>query len=151
MQVREQAYGQATAPTGVDRLGVWLSGVAIRRHAVFDNKRVADFGCGYHARFARQLLPRVRHMLLVDVSLADDLTRHPKVNAVAEPIESVLPDVESESVDIVLCISVLEHLDEPQEVVEHFRRILSPGGIVLINVPSWRGKRLLELAAFRSG
>ena len=29
--------------------------------------------------------------------------------------------------------------------------MLAPGGCVLVNVPSWRGKTFLELAAFRLG
>ena len=29
--------------------------------------------------------------------------------------------------------------------------MLSPGGVCLLNVPSWRGKRFLELSAFRLG
>jgi SAM-dependent methyltransferase len=90
-------------------------------------------------------------MLLVDVSLADDLMRHPKVQAVAGPLEAVLPTVPSRSLDVVLCLSVLEHLDEPQQALDEFRRILAPGGVVLINVPSWRGKQWLELSAFRLG
>ena len=31
------------------------------------------------------------------------------------------------------------------------RRILRPGGVCLVNVPSWRGKWFLELSAFRLG
>ena len=30
-------------------------------------------------------------------------------------------------------------------------RLLVPGGVCLINVPSWRGKRYLELSAFKLG
>lgn len=31
------------------------------------------------------------------------------------------------------------------------RRLLAPGGVLLVNVPSWRGKRWLEFSAFRLG
>jgi hypothetical protein len=34
-------------------------------------------------------------------------------------------------------------------VLESIVRILAPGGQCLINVPSWKGKRYLELAAFQ--
>ncbi len=149
--MRNEAYGERGGASPVDRFGVWLSSVAVRRHVAFDDKRVADFGCGYHARFARQILPRVRQMLLVDVNLAEDLEHHVKVRAVSDRIEAVLPTVSSGSLDIVLCLSVLEHLDEPQRVLDGFRRVLVPGGVALINVPSWRGKPWLELSAFRLG
>jgi SAM-dependent methyltransferase len=150
-QVRSTAYGETRSLSVVDRFGVWLSSLAVRRHATFDGKRVADFGCGYDARFARELLPCVRQLLLVDVSLAEDLKHRPKVRAVEGQIEAVLPTLSCESLDTILCLSVLEHLDEPQRALEDFRRILAPGGVVLINVPSWRGKPWLELSAFRLG
>jgi 2-polyprenyl-3-methyl-5-hydroxy-6-metoxy-1,4-benzoquinol methylase len=149
--VRNEAYGQAAPLSAVDRFGVWLSSVAVRRHATFHGMRVADFGCGYDARLARQILPCVDRILLVDVQLAEDLQHHPKVQATVGPIEAVLPTVADHSLDIVLCLSVLEHLDEPQEVLDAFRRILVPGGLALVNVPSWRGKPWLELSAFRLG
>jgi SAM-dependent methyltransferase len=149
--MRSQAFGEKETLSLVEHYGVWLSSRAVRRHVSFDGKRVADFGCGYEASFARKILPGVERMLLVDVRLADDLKRHPKVQARDETIEVVLPEVSSESLDIVMCLSVLEHLQEPQQVLDGFRRILVPGGTALINVPSWRGKPWLELAAFRLG
>jgi len=135
----------------VDRFGVWLSARAVKRHATFDGKRVADFGCGYEATLARGLLPRVQQLLLVDVHLTEDLRRYPNVRAIDGRIETVLPTIASESLDVVMCLSVLEHLDEPQQVLDEFHRILVPGGVALINVPAWRGRAWLELSAFRLG
>jgi len=148
---RSEAFGQAGALTFVDRFGVWLSAQAVEHNVTLEDKAVADFGCGYQASFARRLLPRVRSLLLVDLYLADDLDQIAKVDARAGLIEEVLPTVASRSLDVVLCLSVLEHLEEPQLVLDHFRRILVPGGSALINVPSWYGKPLLELSAFRLG
>jgi SAM-dependent methyltransferase len=93
----------------------------------------------------------VRSALLVDLALAEDLKRHPKVKAIEAPLLGVLPELEAESLDIVLCLSVLEHLWEPEEAVRQFRRILAPGGVAVLNVPSWLGKPFLEFAAFRLG
>ncbi len=149
--MRSEAYGQGSSPSVVDRFGVWLSSVAVRRHATFTGMRVADFGCGYQARFARQLLPSVRRILLVDVQLAEDLQHHAKIQGVESSIGLVLPTIPDQSLDIVLCLSVLEHLDEPQVTLDGFHRVLAPGGVALVNVPSWRGKRWLELSAFRLG
>jgi len=148
---RHAAYGQHRGPTPVDRFGVWLSGVAVRRHARFARARVADFGCGYDASFARTQLAAARSMLLVDVALAPDLRSDPKISAVEGWLPDVLPTVNSASLDVVLCLSVLEHLWDPDAALAHLRRVTAPGGVVLINVPSWRGKRFLELSAFRLG
>jgi SAM-dependent methyltransferase len=149
--VRSEAYGQTRPPTGVDRFGVWLSSVAVRRHTAFEGLRVADLGCGYQAKLARQILPRVHELLLADVELAEDLRHHPKVDARIGPLEHVLPNISSGSLDVVLCLSVLEHLEDPQDALDQIYRLLASGGLALINVPSWRGKRLLEFSAFRLG
>ncbi len=149
--MRSEAYGERRALTPVDHFGVWLSGRAVKRRAVFAGKRVADFGCGYQASFSRSILPQVAQLLLVDVHLADDLRSHPKVHAIDGRIEVVLPTIASRSLDVIMCLSVLEHLDNPQTVLDDFQRVLSPDGIALINVPSWRGKAWLELSAFRLG
>lgn len=148
---RMSAYGQHRPPTAVDRFGVWLGARAARRAGRFEASRVADFGCGYNASFARTQLPVVDQLLLVDVALADDLKRNPKVTAIEGSVLDVVPTLESASLDIVLCLSVLEHLWEPQTALKHFRRILAPDGVAILNVPSWLGKPFLELAAFRLG
>jgi SAM-dependent methyltransferase/GT2 family glycosyltransferase len=52
------------------------------------------------------------------------------------------PDVsvklESEELDTVICVNVLEHLDRPDMAVEGFHRVLKPGGRALILVPAGR-------------
>ena len=150
--MRERAYGQGYSPTLVDRFGVWLSSVQIRRHGpAFDGKRVGDFGCGYHAALMRPVLDRAGSALLVDVAIADDLKAHPNVQVMEGILPAVLRQVPSESLDVLLCISVLEHLAEPLEALQEFHRIAAGGAVCLFNVPSWRGKRFLEYSAFRLG
>ena len=148
---RSHSYGEHSPLTPVDRIGVWLSSVAVRRHADLEGKRIADFGCGFDARFSRSVLGRVTGACLVDVHLAEDLKHDPKVSAMEGTIEEVLPTIPDASIDVVLCLSVLEHLSDPQVALDGFRRILAAEGVLLVNVPSWRGKMFLELSAFRLG
>jgi SAM-dependent methyltransferase len=112
---------------------------------------VGDFGCGYHARLVRSVLRDVARAYLVDVSLAGNLLTHERVVAIQGPLPRALGTVPDGAIDVALCISVLEHLSEPDEMLRQLVRVLKPGGTALINVPSWRGKRFLELSAFRMG
>ncbi len=130
---------------------MWLSARAVRRHADLAGKRIADFGCGFDARFTRSVLDSVASACVVDVSLAEDLKHDAKVSAMEGTIEEVLPRIPDASIDVVLCLSVLEHLRDPQAALDGFRRILADQGVLLVNVPSWRGKAFLELSAFRLG
>ena len=148
--VRDTAYGQDRTLSTVDRFGTWLSARAIRRRTgSLAGKRLGDFGCGYDARFVRTVLDELASAVLVDVALAPDLVSNPRVTAIRGRLPESLEQIEDDSLDVVLCISVLEHLAAPLEAVQAFHRILRPGGVGLLNVPSWRGKRYLELSAFR--
>ena len=147
--VRKESFGQGYHPTVADRFGVWLSARQIHRWVPsFDGKRVGDLGCGFHASFARTVLDRAAKVVLADVALADDLQKNPKVEAHLGPLEPALAALPDASLDVIMCISVVEHLWEPLQALTHFKRILAPGGVCLLNVPSWAGKRYLELSAF---
>ena len=149
---RTMSYGEGSQPTLVDRFGVWLSGRQIRRYVPdFRGKRIGDFGCGFHAAFTRTVLDQADQAVLADVSLSTELREHPKVRALEGPMPEILSELGPESLDVILCISVLEHLWEPARALAEFRRLLAPGGICLLNVPSWRGKWFLEYSAFRLG
>lgn len=149
---RTQSFAQDYEPSLTDRLGVWLSAFQIRRWVPsFAGKRVADIGCGFHASFARSILDQAAAVTLVDVSLADDLKRHPKVHAIEGKLPQALELLPSGSLDVVMAISVIEHVWDPLGTLKQIHRLLVPGGVCLVNVPSWRGKRYLELSAFKLG
>lgn len=150
--LRGSSFRQECRPSVVDRVGVWLSGVRVRR-AVGDFRGldVGDLGCGYQATFARTILTVAASVTLVDIALAPDLAEHPIVRTLEGQLPKVLDSVAAASLDVVLCVSVLEHLRDPEVTLREMRRILRPGGVCVINVPTWLGKRFLELSAFRLG
>jgi 2-polyprenyl-3-methyl-5-hydroxy-6-metoxy-1,4-benzoquinol methylase len=149
---RQHAYGEEHELSPIDRFGVWLSSRQIRRSVRdFSGKRVADIGCGYRATIARTLLDRVERLLLLDIALEPRLAAHPKVTAIKGWLPDALAAVADGSQDVVISNSVIEHLWEPIATLRELERILAPDGILLLNVPSWRGKRLLEFTAFRLG
>ena len=150
--MRQEAFAQSYRPTLTDRFGVWLSARQIRRWVPsFAGQRIGDFGCGFQAAFARTVLDQVASAVLVDVAMAPDLKAHAKVTAVEGGLPASLRALPDASLDTIMIVSVLEHLWEPQETLRECWRLLVPGGRCLVNVPSWRGKRYLELAAFRLG
>jgi 2-polyprenyl-3-methyl-5-hydroxy-6-metoxy-1,4-benzoquinol methylase len=151
-RIRSAAFGQSSALSPIDKLGVWMSGRRVRRETGdLQGLRVGDIGCGFNASFARSLLKTVESVTLVDVSLSDDLKAHAKVECIEGVLPEALDGIGDSSLDVVLCLSVLEHLWNPDDALDAFVRILRPGGTCLINVPSWRGKRFLEFSAFRLG
>jgi SAM-dependent methyltransferase len=149
---RTVPFGLGYSPTLVDRFGLWLSSRQIRSAVrEFGGLRVADIGCGFNALFARTILREVQSLALADLAIAEDLGKDPKVRALEGRLPDSLASLDDESQDVVICNSVIEHLFEPFYTLSHLARICVGGGLVLINVPTWRGKWFLELAAFRLG
>jgi SAM-dependent methyltransferase len=149
--VRKEAYGQQQL-TWVDRFGVWLSKRRILRYLPRrGNLSVLDLGCGYQATMLQALLPNIGIGVGVDVSISPEVRAIDKLSFVESSIQSALPELEDSRFDLVLLISVLEHLWEPLPILEHCRRVLRPEGLLFVNVPTWRGKFFLEFSAFRLG
>jgi 2-polyprenyl-3-methyl-5-hydroxy-6-metoxy-1,4-benzoquinol methylase len=149
--LRRGSYGQDRAPTAIDRFGVWLSTRRMRRAAEFAGKRIGDFGCGFNATFASTVLDQAEEVVLIDVALAAHLKEHTKVRPIEGTLPEALEQLTDQSLDVIVLNSVLEHLWEPERTLAESHRIAADGGMVLVNVPSWRGKRFLELSAFRFG
>ena len=148
---RTEAYGQKGLSL-VDRFGVYLSRRAILRHLPRQRPgRVLDLGCGYRATHRHALEPHVESGVGVDVQIDPAIRESDKLSFVEASIEDALPGLEAGQFDLVLLISVLEHLWGPLAVLEQCQRVLRPGGLLLVNVPTWRGKFFLEFSAFRLG
>ena len=147
----EESYGQRGL-TLADRLGVWLSQRAIRRCLPGRNDlQVLELGCGYRATQLIALKPKLKRGIGVDFHIAPELQALEGFTFHECTIEEMLPKLESETVDVVMLISVLEHLAEPHFAVQSAWRLLKTSGLLLINVPTWLGKGFLEFSAFRLG
>jgi len=152
MGMRERAFGQDYQPTVVDRFGVWLSAHQIRKFSgPLKGKKLGDFGCGYNATFVRSVLQDLEKAVIIDSAIAPDLKQQPNVTAIEGTLPDALKQLPTRSLDVVLCVSVLEHLWDPQTALQECYRITRPGGVCMFNVPSWRGKWFLEFSAFRLG
>jgi SAM-dependent methyltransferase len=146
-----ESYGQHGV-TWVDRFGVWLSQRAIRRWLPAGaDLRVLELGCGYRATQLLALRDRMQAGVGVDFKIAPELRSLPAMLFHEGPIEEALPKLADGSFDVVLLISVLEHLRDPRAALVAAQRALRPGGVLLVNVPTWRGKFFLEFSAFRLG
>jgi 2-polyprenyl-3-methyl-5-hydroxy-6-metoxy-1,4-benzoquinol methylase len=150
-RIRSTAFAQSSQPTTLDRLGRSLSQRRIRSYmGSVAAKVVADVGCGYDAGLARQLFVSAAEIVLVDIEIDPSLaTWQPGVRLIRGYLPEVMSEISSDYLDVVLANNIVEHLWEPGVMLAEMRRVTKPGGLCIINVPSWRGKRYLETAAFR--
>ena len=94
---------------------------------------------------------RLRSRTLVDFQIAADLKEFRTCTAIEGTMPEALSRVEDASLDVVICVSVLEHMWDDAALLQECRRVLAPGGVLYVHVPSWHGKRLLEISTFRFG
>lgn len=64
-------------------------------------------------------------------------------------IENELPDLDPASLDLILCLDVLEHLIDPWKTVRRLDSLLKPGGSFIISVPNMRYYHVLSDLAFK--
>ena len=142
-------YGESGL-TVVDRFGVFLSRRPIRAVvAQYASPDVLDVGCGFEAVQLRDLAERIRSGVGIDAQISESAKATPNLRFIEGTAEQVLPTIESTSVDVVMLVSVLEHLWEPLEALRQCKRVLRSHGSLVLNVPTWLGKEALETAAFR--
>jgi ubiquinone/menaquinone biosynthesis C-methylase UbiE len=113
--------------------------------------RVLDLGCGYHATYLKAIGDRLAEGVGVDFQVSEESRSYPRLSFVTSSVEDALPELPSNSFDAVLFISVLEHVWDPLASLSHCQRVLKAGGRLLVNVPTWYAKPVLELSAFRFG
>jgi SAM-dependent methyltransferase len=149
--VREQSYLEHGS-TFVDRLRTKLvCRSVLSRIPRTEDLRALDLGCGYHATFLKALAPRLAEGVGIDSHVSSESKSIPKLRFSLGTIESELPKQPDNAFDVVLFISVLEHVWNPEVWLGHCHRVLRQRGVLLVHVPTWYAKPFLELSAFRFG
>ena len=60
-----------------------------------------------------------------------------------------MPAIAEGSIDLLLCLDVLEHLVNPWEAIRKLDRLLKPGGTLIVSVPNLRNYHIIADLAFR--
>jgi SAM-dependent methyltransferase len=120
------------AYTRIDHLIARLRFRAAYPH-IRDKSRVCDIGCGLEAAFLDYAADRVAYGLGVDDQVENG--KRGRWQLVHADIRSSLP-LEAGQFDHVVMLAVLEHLTQPQVVLREARRILAPGGSLILTWPS---------------
>ncbi len=122
------------AASGKYQYHVYRWAASIVRRAGLD--RVLDVGCGVATKLAEHLAPTGAHIVGLDqssaVRMCHDLER---------PGEFVVVDLEKPiympelPFDLVVCADVIEHLMDPDPMLDLIQQCLAPGGLVIFSTP----------------
>ncbi|HEY8121636.1 MAG TPA: class I SAM-dependent methyltransferase [Myxococcota bacterium] len=133
------------------RFGVWFQGTALwRRYVLHDTldvlqrllpradarfERILDAGCGCGLAFA-ELRARFAPRSLIGVDADGALIAAARADAGAA-LELRIGDVRhldlpDASIDLALCHQTLHHVSQPERALTELRRVLAPGGVLLL-------------------
>jgi SAM-dependent methyltransferase len=147
--MRETSFGENSPLSFTDRVGIGLSNrKVINIIKKMPNKpTILDIGCGYNALLLKTLSPSIHQGYGIDISIKDDES-FDNLKLIQGPIEQTIGNFATSSIDIILMISVIEHLVDPLLILNRCYTVLNEGGLLIANVPTWRGKKVLEHLAF---
>jgi SAM-dependent methyltransferase len=118
---------------------VWTSGLErrlalMRRYVKLEGARVLDIGCGVGA-FVRRLREFTPQVCGTDVDRESVLRGVEQVPDLALAVGERMPFRDG-SFDVILLHEVLEHVDNDLETLREARRLLAPGGKVVVFCPN---------------
>jgi SAM-dependent methyltransferase len=98
--------------------------------------RILDAGCGS----GRNMLELARHGTVTGVELSSTSAALARERGAGEVVEgSVLSmPFESASFDLAVSLDVIEHLEDDLGALRELRRVIAPGGALLITVPAYQ-------------
>jgi 2-polyprenyl-3-methyl-5-hydroxy-6-metoxy-1,4-benzoquinol methylase len=105
-----------------------------------------DIGCGWDATLLKFVEEYISTGVGVDFKAPELKTG--KISTLAVTLSDKLP-FKDQSFDFITMLAVMEHLENDRAILEECARLLRPGGGILITVPSWYAKPVLEFLAFR--
>ncbi len=112
----------------------------------FSPELIADAGSGFgqYVYYLSKLFPRARiRGLDIKQEQVDDCNAFFGKTGKGDRISFQYADLtqlnDKEVYDLILCVDVMEHIEEDRRVLQNYYRALRPGGILLISTPSDQG------------
>lgn len=125
---------------------------AVRFHKILrhitSNSSVVDIGCGHTPNLLNRLSSSIRNGVGIDPLVRSNKIGH--IRLVSQTLDDKI-NLRAGSADFVTLAAVLEHLENPLGVLLEARRILKPGGTLLLTTPSHLNKPLLDFLSFGLG
>ncbi len=112
------------------------AGADVARLGLPPRARILDAGCGS----GRNMVDLARWGAVTGVELSAAAAEAARGRHVGEVVEgSVLEMPFSEdSFDLAVCLDVIEHLQDDRAALRELRRVLAPGGALLVTVPAYQ-------------
>ena len=107
------------------------------------NINIADLGCGLGdkaLRLIKNINKQFSKLYLIDYAvnstkIFEDIYKDNKVRIFHLDVLSALNKIEDNSLDVILCVEVIEHVENPLLVFKEFSRLLKKDGKLILTAP----------------
>lgn len=130
-EVLDQAYS--------DPNHLMFKKMAIVTGMIVGGEAILDYGCG-NGELLSRVGRRFRRVVGVDATDASVERTCKRLegnrNAAIYKYDGEMPKVKG-GFDYVTCLDVLEHLEEPGNILKEIKNLMAPGGRLIVSVPNW--------------
>jgi SAM-dependent methyltransferase len=98
--------------------------------------RILDAGCGS----GRNMVEFARHGTITGIELSDTSVRLARAREAGEVVEGSVLDMpfDTGAFDMAASLDVIEHLQDDLQALRELRRVVVPGGALLVTVPAYQ-------------
>ncbi len=126
---------------GIEPLLQWLRIKKVEPH-LSSGGVLVDLGCDEEMVLVKRQMGRMKKVYGLDIVAKPQKFANVEIRHADLTQKLPLPD---HVADAVTMLAVLEHLPHPERTIKEITRILKPGGVLLITVPSPAGKPILDV------
>jgi ubiquinone/menaquinone biosynthesis C-methylase UbiE len=110
---------------------------------------LVDLGCDEEQVLVKRVAPMMKRTIGLDIVVKDAVVKlHNGVTYEVKKADLTKKfPLADKTADVVTMLAVLEHLPKPERVVKEAFRVLKPGGVFLVTVPSQMSEPILEFLA----
>lgn len=100
--------------------------------------RILSVGCGAGATEA-ELLSSGKEVVGIELDAgAAKVARGRGIHVIEHSAELPIPQLTGQTFDCLLFLDILEHMQDPEQVIRNFTSLLSSDGVIIISVPNFR-------------
>ncbi len=125
----------------------WLRIRKVKKYIPY-GARLLDLGCGFNGKFLKSMGNYISFGVGVDKKVEgrsfDNLCF---IKASFDNIDSI----EHKDFDCVTLLAVIEHLDNPEELINHVSFFIKPEGLIILTTPTPYARPVLNFLSFKLG
>jgi len=110
--------------------------------------RLLDLGCGFDGKFLKSMRNYISVRVGVDKKV--ECTSFDNLLFIKSSFDD-LASIEQRDFDCLTLLAVIEHLDNPEELITHISFFIKPEGILIVTTPTPHARPVLNFLSFKLG